>query len=142
MNSAFSDLRVLSCYHFSRRPRSVEVDIYIKKKEEDVIYINLYTTQVFYCAVYECHCSVFPGLCLHFSTVTGNGRIIRGRKVAFFCRVQLMEKKEPQKEPERNLMLSQLKSSQHFERPSSSHCKLNELLALENSILFPSLLCM
>lgn len=63
---------VLSGSGFELSPLSLEATFSssITKRIDYVLSINnLFTTQFFYCTVYECRCGIFPGMCLHFSTV-------------------------------------------------------------------------
>lgn len=62
---------VLSDSEFELFPLSLEATLRsrLTKRVDYVLSINLLTTQVLYCTVYECHRGIFPALCLHFSPV-------------------------------------------------------------------------
>lgn len=62
---------VLSDSEFELFPLSLEATFSssLTKRIDYVLSINLFTTQIFYCTVYECHRGISPALCLHFSTV-------------------------------------------------------------------------
>lgn len=71
----------------------------IANRINDVLSINLFTTQFFYCTLYECHCGIFPGLCLHFSTVPEMDKWWRKKDCKGFllsCVTNRKERAQPQ----------------------------------------------